>query len=198
LLVVSKKIKYQSFKSAADFRKWLSTHHRTRDELWLRFYKKDSGKPSVTYAEAVDEALCFGWIDGQVRKLDTLSWIQRYTPRRARSGWSKRNTEHAMRLIASKRMRAAGLAQIRQAQSDGRWSAAYDSPATAKPPADFLRALSKNLRAKAHFAKLGRAGIYSICYRLQTAKKPETRARRLAAIIGELADGEFPVGKKNS
>jgi len=194
---MSAKIKYQAFKSAAEFRKWLTVHHRTRDELWIRFYKKDSGQATVTYAQALDEALCYGWIDGHVRSLDERSWIHRFTPRRAKSGWSKRNTEHVARLIAAKKMRAAGLAQVEQAQADGRWSAAYDSPSTAKPPPDFLRALNKNPAAKTQFALLIKSELYSICYQIQTAKKPETRARRIGKIIDLLAQGKSPRAAKS-
>jgi len=117
------------FRSSSEFRKWLSANHRRSDRIWLRIFKKDSGEPTVTYAEALDEALCFGWIDGQKQRHDEVSWRQRFIPRRPKSGWSKINTQHAERLIQAGRMKAAGLAQIDAAKKDGRWTAAYDSQA---------------------------------------------------------------------
>ena len=127
-----------SFRSPSDFRKWLSANHRQSDGIWLRIFKKDSGEPTVTYAEALDEALCHGWIDGQKQSHDDLSWRQRFTPRRPKSGWSKINTRHAERLIKAGRMKAAGQAQIDAAKKDGRWTAAYDSFSKATFPEDFL------------------------------------------------------------
>lgn len=127
------------FKSAKEFKSWLSKNRATPDGIWIRFFRKDSGMPTITYAEALDEALCQGWIDAQANSYDSVSWIQRFLPRRAKSGWSKRNTLHAKRLIKEGRMRAAGLKQIEAAKKDGRWKGAYDSPRNAKPPADFLK-----------------------------------------------------------
>jgi uncharacterized protein YdeI (YjbR/CyaY-like superfamily) len=183
-------VKQLGFKTAAAFRAWLATNHDQCEGIWLRLFKKDSGRAAVTYAEALDEALCFGWIDGQVKSLDELSWIQRFTPRRARSGWSKLNTEHVERLTQAGLMRPAGLLAVAAAKADGRWHSAYDSPKNAKPPEDFLRALGKNKQAKAFFATLNRANVYAIVYRLQTAKKPETRARRMEMIFAMLGRGE--------
>jgi uncharacterized protein YdeI (YjbR/CyaY-like superfamily) len=179
-----------AFKSAADFRRWLAAGHQTVDGIWLRIFKKDSGQKTVTYAEALDEALCFGWIDGQKKSYDEHSFLQKFTPRRARSGWSKINTQHAERLIKAGKMTPAGLAAIEAAKADGRWHAAYDSPRNAAPPQDFLDALEKNKKAKAFFETLNRANLYAIVYRLQTAKKPETRARRLQNILAMLNRGE--------
>ena len=179
-----------SFRSASDFRKWLALNYRKSTGIWLRIYKKSSGEPSITYAEALDEALCYGWIDGQKQPHDELSWRQRFTPRRPRSGWSKRNTEHAERLIAAKLMKAAGQAEIDAARKDGRWTAAYDSPSKAAVPDDFLAALRKNKKALAFFESLNKANTYAIAYRLQTAKKPETRARRLEMILEMMRRGE--------
>jgi uncharacterized protein YdeI (YjbR/CyaY-like superfamily) len=179
-----------SFRSASEFRNWLAANHRESDGIWLRIFKKGAEKRSVTYAEALDEALCFGWIDGQKRPHDESSWLQRFTPRRARSGWSKRNTEHAERLILAARMKAAGQAEIDAAKKDGRWAAAYDSPSKATIPEDFLAALRKNKKAQAFFETLNKANLFAIAYRLQTAKKPETRARRMETILAMLARGE--------
>jgi len=165
-----------SFRSPSEFRKWLAANHRESDGIWLRIFKKDSQEPSVTYAEALDEALCFGWIDGQKQRHDDLSWRQRFTPRRSKSGWSKINTQHAERLIRERRMKAAGRKAIDAAKKDGRWTTAYDSPSKATIPEDFLAALRKNTKAKAFFESLNKANLYAIAYRLQTAKKPETRA----------------------
>jgi uncharacterized protein YdeI (YjbR/CyaY-like superfamily) len=179
-----------SFRSPSEFRKWLSANHRQSDGIWLRIFKKDSGESSVTYAEALDEALCVGWIDGQKQRHDEVSWRQRFTPRRPKSGWSKINTQHAERLIAAGRMKAAGQAQIDAAKKDGRWTAAYDSPSKATFPEDFLAALRRNKKAQAFFESLNKANRYAIAYRLQTAKKPETKQRRMEIILAMLARGE--------
>ena len=179
-----------SFRSAAEFRKWLAANHRQSDGIWLRIFKKDSGEPTVTYAEALDEALCFGWIDGQKQSHDEISWRQRFTPRRAKSGWSKINTQHAERLIQAGRMREAGMSQIDAARKDGRWTAAYDSPSKATFPEDFLAELRRDKKAKEFFDSLNKANRYAIAYRLQTAKKPETRQRRMEMILAMLARGE--------
>jgi uncharacterized protein YdeI (YjbR/CyaY-like superfamily) len=179
-----------SFKTAAEFRKWLAANHRKSDGIWLRIFKKDSGEPTVTYAEALDEALCHGWIDGLKQSHDEVSWRQRFTPRRPKSGWSKINTGHAERLIKTGRMKAAGQAQIDAAKKDGRWTAAYDSPSKSTVPEGFMAALSKNKKAKAFFESLNKANRYAIAYRLQTAKKPETRRRRMEMILAMLARGE--------
>ena len=183
-------MKQVAFKTAAAFRAWLEVNHGQCEGIWLRLFKKDSGQATVTYAEALDEALCFGWIDGQVKSLDELSWIQKFTPRRARSGWSKRNTEHVERLIRAGLMMPAGLLAVTAAKADGRWQTAYDSPKNARPPEDFLKALGKNKKAKAFFETLNRANVYAIVHRLQTAKKPETRARRMEMILARLGRGE--------
>src|SRR3974390_105787 len=159
-------MKTLSFQSSAEFRSWLEQNHVTAGGIWLRIFKKDSGKKSITYAEALDECLCFGWIDGQKKPCDERSWLQRMTPRRARSGWSNVNTQHVKRLIKTKRMTSKGLAAVEAAKADGRWQAAYDSPRNAAAPEDFLKALSKDKKAKAFFEKLNQANVYSIVYRL--------------------------------
>jgi len=181
---------HKAFHTAAKFRAWLEKNHEKSDGLWVRLFKKGTGEKSLSPTEALDEVLCFGWIDAQKRSLDERSWIQRYTPRRARSGWSKINTGHAERLIAEGRMTASGLKQIEAAKADGRWEAAYDSPRNAVPPEDFLKELHKHKKATAFFATLNRANIYAIVYRLQTAKKPETRERRMGVILDMLKKGE--------
>jgi uncharacterized protein YdeI (YjbR/CyaY-like superfamily) len=179
-----------SFASSRAFRTWLAKHHRQPDGIWLRIYKKDSGVATVTYAEALDHALCFGWIDGQEQPYDTQSWLQKFTPRRPKSGWSKINTRHAERLIKSGAMTPAGLKEVNAAKADGRWQAAYDSSSSATAPDDFIKALAKNKKAHTFFRTLNKANLYAITYRLQTAKNPETRAKRMRAIVERLARGE--------
>ena len=158
--------------------------------MWLRIYKKGSGTASVTYAEALDVALCYGWIDSHKRPKDTRSWLQRFGPRRARSVWSRLNTQHAERLIKAGRMKPAGLREVEAARKDDRWQRAYDSPGATVIPADFLKELSKNKKAKSFFEGLNKANTYAIAYRLQTAKKPETRERRMRSILAMMAKGE--------
>ena len=183
-------MKVISFKSASEFRAWLKSNHKQTEGIWLRMFKKDSGIESVNYSQALDQALCFGWIDGLKLPHDEKSWLQKFTPRKARSSWSKRNTEHVERLIKSGEMTAAGLGAVEAAKADGRWQQAYDSPGNAKPPADFLTALARNKKAKAFFESLNRANVYAIVYRLQTAKKPETREKRMKAILEMMRKGE--------
>lgn len=179
-----------AFESAADFRKWLAKNHASPDGLWLRIFKKDSGEVTVTYAEALDEALCYGWIDGQKKSLDSKSWIQRFTPRRARSIWSKINTGHAERLIREKRMRAPGMKQIEAAKADGRWQAAYASPKDHEVPADFVKALRQHPGALTFFKSLNRASTYAMAHRLATAVKPETRERRFKQFLEMMIAGK--------
>jgi uncharacterized protein YdeI (YjbR/CyaY-like superfamily) len=179
-----------SFPTQRDFRKWLSKNHSKVDGIWLQVFKKDSGVLSVSYAAALDEALCFGWIDGQKKPLDEKSWLQKFTPRRARSGWSKVNTQHAERLIQAKKMAAAGMAEIERAKADGRWDAAYDRFADSVIPDDFLAAVAKNKKAQAFFETLNKTNRFSISYRLQTAKREETRQKRINEIVAMLARGE--------
>ena|ERR687895_1678525 len=179
-----------SFQSAREWEEWLATNHASSVGIWLRFFKKGSGKPTVTHDEALDVALCYGWIDGQAKKYDELSWLHKFTPRRARSVWSRRNTEHVERLIKENRMKPPGLAEVEAAKADGRWTKAYDSPSKMTMPEDFLKELSKNKEAKAFFETLNKANIYAIAWRLQTAKKPQTREKRMKAILTMLAKGE--------
>jgi uncharacterized protein YdeI (YjbR/CyaY-like superfamily) len=183
-------LKTLTFKSSFEFRGWLEKNHAGSDGIWLRIFKKDSGKQSITYSEALEQSLCFGWIDGQKKPFDERSWIQKFTPRRPKSGWSKINTQHVERLVKMGQMTRAGLAAVEAAKADGRWQAAYDSPRNAGPPDDFLQALGKDKKAKAFFETLNKANVYAIVYRLQTAKKPETRERRSKMILEMLARGE--------
>jgi uncharacterized protein YdeI (YjbR/CyaY-like superfamily) len=183
-------MKIISFASSRDLRAWLAKNHSQSDGIWLRIYKKDAEVPTVTYAEALDQALCYGWIDGQKKPYDGQSWLQRFTPRRSKSRWSKKNTEHAERLIASGEMVPTGMKEVEAAKADGRWSAAYDAFGKAAVPEDFLKELFRHKKAHAFFKTLNKTNLYSIVYRLQTAKKPETRERRLRAIIEMLSRGE--------
>lgn len=180
----------KSFKSGRAFRAWLAKNHNRSDGILLRLYKKAAGVATVTYAEALDQALCYGWIDGQKLPGDAQSWLQKFLPRRPRSGWSRNNTRHAERLIEAGAMTAAGLKEIEAAKADGRWQKAYDAFGSATVPDDFLQRLAHNKKAKAFFATLNKTNLYSIVYRLQTAKKPETREKRMQAIIDKLARGE--------
>jgi uncharacterized protein YdeI (YjbR/CyaY-like superfamily) len=183
-------MKTLTFKSPLEFRSWLEKNHAGQDGIWLRIFKKASAEKSITYAEALDQALCYGWIDGQKQPHDEHSWLQKFTPRRAKSGWSKVNTAHVERLIKAGQMARAGLEAVEAAKADGRWQAAYDSPRNAAPPADFLKALDKDKKAKAFFETFNRANVYAIVYRLQTAKKPETREKRMKMILEMLERGE--------
>jgi uncharacterized protein YdeI (YjbR/CyaY-like superfamily) len=183
-------LKTLPFKSAAAFRKWLERNHASSKGIWLRIFKKDSGVQSITYPEALDQALCHGWIDGQKRGCDALSYLQKFTPRRPKSVWSRLNTNHVERLIKSDQMNAAGHKAVEAAKADGRWQAAYDSPSKAAPPEDFLKALDQDNAAKSFFATLNRTNIYSIVYRLQTAGNPALREKRMNAIVAMLARGE--------
>lgn len=184
------KLKIMSFASAPELRAWLAKNRGRSEGILLRIYKKESGLAGVSYAEALDQALCYGWIDGQKLPGDNQSWLQTFTPRRPRSGWSKKNTEHAERLIRAGAMTAAGRKEVDAAKADGRWQAAYDAFGSAVIPDDFLKDLAQNKKAKAFFATLNKTNLYSIAYRLQTAKKPKTREKRKRAIIEMLARGE--------
>jgi uncharacterized protein YdeI (YjbR/CyaY-like superfamily) len=178
------------FTSPSQWREWLEKHHTQTEGVWLKFYKKASGKESINYDEALDEALCYGWIDAVVNKYDEESYIQKFTPRRAKSMWSKRNREHIARLTKLGKMTKSGLQEVEKAKADGRWESAYDSPVNMVVPEDFLKKLAQNPKAKAFFDTLNKTNTYAICWRLQTAKKPETREKRMNAIIEMLAKGE--------
>ena len=178
------------FADQAAFRAWLSAHHDSERGLWLRIAKAASPLRSVNYAEALDVALCFGWIDGQKLSYDADSFLQKFTPRQKRSPWSKRNREHVERLVAAGEMQAAGLAAVEAARADGRWDRAYDSPGRATVPADLQAALDEHPEARAFFKTLKGANRYAILYRIQAAVKPETRARRIDQFVAMLEKGE--------
>ncbi|MEO8688758.1 MAG: YdeI/OmpD-associated family protein [Solirubrobacteraceae bacterium] len=178
------------FASAAAFEAWLAEQHAQSDGLWIRFAKKASGIPTVVYAEAVEASLRYGWIDGQVKGVDENYYVQRFTPRRARSRWSKINCGRAEALIARGAMEPAGLAEVERAKADGRWEAAYDAPSTATVPEDLRAALDADPRASAFFGTLDANNRYAILHRTQEAKKPETRARRIEKFVAMLSRGE--------
>src|SRR6266851_6541980 len=178
------------FKSKKDWALWLEKNHGKSAGLWLRLGKKDSGVRSVSYNEALDAALCHGWIDGQKRPENEKTWLQRFVPRSDRSLWSKINREKASALIASGEMKVAGLEAIENAKKNGRWEAAYDSPSGATVPGDLQAALDGNVKAKAFFEKLDRANQYAVLWRIQTVKKAETRERKIREFVGMLERGE--------
>ncbi|HKO74334.1 MAG TPA: YdeI/OmpD-associated family protein [Gaiellaceae bacterium] len=177
------------FATPADLEAWLDEHGEESDGIWLKFAKKGSGLRSVVYAEAVEIALCHGWIDGQAKRLDEEHYLQRFTPRRPRSKWSRINREKAERLIAEGRVRPAGLREIERAREDGRWDDAYAPPTTATVPDDFQQALDAEPRAREFFETLGSTKRYSFLYRIVDAKRPETRARRIAEYVDLLREG---------
>ena len=169
---------------------WLAKHHDRSSGVWLKLAKKDSGIASVTYQEALDVALCYGWIDGQKGSFDDQYWLQKFTSRGPKSIWSKINTEKAERLIASGEMKPAGLKAIESAKQDGRWDAAYSSQKNISIPDDFQAALDKNQKAKAFFGTLRSAERYSFLFRIQTAKKEKTREKRIQQFVEILEKGE--------
>jgi uncharacterized protein YdeI (YjbR/CyaY-like superfamily) len=173
-----------------DWQKWLDKNHAQQDGVWLKFAKKASGITTVNYAEALEEALCYGWIDSQAKSLDDKFYLQKFSPRRARSIWSKINVDKVEKLIAEGKMQPAGLAQIEAAKADGRWEAAYHSPANAVMSEDFSKALNKNKKAKEFYETLSKGNKYAILWRLQQAKRPETRARNIEKFIAMLAAGQ--------
>lgn len=179
-----------TFANRKDWERWLQANHLKAPGVWLQLAKKDSGTSTVTYAEAMEVALCYGWIDGQKQSHSAEAWRQKFTPRGRRSIWSKINREKALALIESGKMKPAGMAEVERARQDGRWEQAYDSPASAAVPPDLQIALNKNPKAKAFFATLERRNRYAILWRVQTAKKAETRARRIALFIEMLERGE--------
>ncbi len=178
------------FESQEAWEKWLAENHHASSGIWMRLAKKASGIPSITYAEAVESALCYGWIDGHKRPHSGTAWLQRFTPRRPRSMWSQINRDKALALIEAKRMKAAGLAEIERAKQDGRWEAAYGSPSALTTDPEFQKALNKNPRAKKFFKTISAANRYAILWRIQTAKKAETRERRIKEYVARLEKGE--------
>ena len=179
-----------AFRSQAAWAAWLARSHGTSTGVWLKLARKASGIVSVSHDEAVEAALCYGWIDGQADKFDAEHWLQRFTPRRAKSKWSKINCARATALIKTGRMKPAGLREVERAKADGRWAAAYDAPSAATIPEDLGRALKRNHKAHALFEALDSRNRYAILYRIQDAKRPETRARRIATFVQMLEDGK--------
>jgi uncharacterized protein YdeI (YjbR/CyaY-like superfamily) len=179
-----------AFASQAEWESWLDAQHTSSDGVWLKFAKKGSGVESVVYAEALEVALCYGWIDSQVKSLDERFYLQKFTPRRARSKWSRVNRDKIEELTKQGRMKPAGLAQVELARADGRWEAAYASPANIEVPDDLQAALDDNPKAAEFWAGLNKSNRFAILYQLQDAKKPETRARRLDKFLGMLERGE--------
>jgi uncharacterized protein YdeI (YjbR/CyaY-like superfamily) len=175
---------------AADWHAWLAAHHASATGARVMLTKRGAPPPRLSYAEALEAALSWGWIDGQKWAHDAHTWLQRFTPRRSRSAWSKINRSKAEALIAAGRMQPAGLAEVERARDDGRWAAAYDSSRTAQVPDDLAAALAANRTAQAFFAEIDAANRYAILYRVQTAKKPETRAARIATLVAMLGRHE--------
>jgi uncharacterized protein YdeI (YjbR/CyaY-like superfamily) len=178
------------FAEPADFEAWLEENHGESDGFWLKIAKKGSGETSIGYAEGLELALCFGWIDSQKRGLDESFFLQRFTPRRPRGRWSRINREKVEALIAAKAMRPAGMAEVEAAKADGRWEAAYEGARAAKVPDDLRCELDANEAAREFFATLDSSNRYAILYRLDEAKKPETRERRLRKFVAMLERGE--------
>jgi uncharacterized protein YdeI (YjbR/CyaY-like superfamily) len=180
-----------AFPTAADWEGWLADHHATSPGVWLKIAKKGAAAATVSYAQALDGALCYGWIDGQKGALDDAHWRQRFTPRRPGSRWSQANCARAEALLAAGRMRPAGLREVEQAKADGRWEAAYAGQRAAEVPDDLRQALAANPAAQAFFATLDRANRYAILYRVQDARKPETRAARITRFVAMCAEGRW-------
>jgi uncharacterized protein YdeI (YjbR/CyaY-like superfamily) len=178
------------FATPRTFEAWLRKHHATSDGAWLLIAKPGAPEPTLSYAQALECALCWGWIDGQKRGVDEHHWLQRFTPRRARSLWSKVNREKVAALVAAGRMQPPGQAEIDRAKADGRWDAAYDSARTSTIPDDLEAAFAAQPQARAFFATLDAANRYAVLWRVQTAKKPETRAKRIETLVVMLARGE--------
>ncbi len=190
----SKRIR--SFKDAAAFEVWLSKNHQSEPELWLKIHKKDSGLPSVTYAQALEVVLCWGWIDGLRKSFDELSFLQRYTPRKPKSIWSQVNREHVARLAAAGRMTEHGQRQVDAAKADGRWDAAYApirSASQASVPPDLRKAIDANSKAKATFASLDRTNLFALTFRLNNMKTAAGRAKKVITLVAMLARGEVIV-----
>jgi uncharacterized protein YdeI (YjbR/CyaY-like superfamily) len=186
-------------RDAAAWRTWLAKHHANPVGIWLVLAKKGTEKPtSLTYDQALEEALCHGWIDGQAGRRDEGTYRQRFTPRRRRSAWSKRNTGIAERLIAEDRMRPAGHAEVERAKADGRWEAAYAGPASMEVPTDLAEALAAEPKAQATFEGLNSQNRYAILYRIATAKRAETRARKIEQFVAMLARGETVYPQRRS
>ena len=181
-----------TFSSPKDLSCWLEANHSAENELWIKIFKKRTGISSVSWQDVVIETLCWGWIDGVKKSIDDKAYLQRITPRKARSNWSKKNTEHAERLIKEGRMKEPGLIQVRAAKADGRWEKAYAPASEMTVPKDFLAALERKPKAKIFFETLNKSSRYAIAYGLATAKKPETRQRRFEKFMDMLVREEKP------
>ena len=191
--------KIKAFRTGAAFAAWMKTNHARETEVWVKIHKKASGLPSVTNAEALDVALCWGWIDGIRKSFDDQSFLQRYSPRRPRSIWSQINRDHVARLVAAGRMTPHGQRQIDAARADGRWDAAYApmrSTTTATIPADLRAAIDASPRARATFSTLGRQNLFSLAFRTNNMKTAAGRARKIAALVDMLARGETIVPER--
>jgi uncharacterized protein YdeI (YjbR/CyaY-like superfamily) len=189
-LTVKPELPIMPFASREAWEAWLEEEHATSDGLWLKIAKKGSGIETVTFAEALDAALCYGWIDSQRGGFDERFFLQRFTPRRPRSKWSQVNREKVAKLMEAGRMRPAGLREVERAKADGRWDAAYEPQSAATVPEDLRLELEKNEGAREFFETLDRANRYAMLHRIQDAKKPETRARRIAQYVEMLAEGK--------
>jgi uncharacterized protein YdeI (YjbR/CyaY-like superfamily) len=193
--------KIKSFRTEAAFAAWMKANHARESEIWLKIHKKSSGLPTVTLAQALDVALCWGWIDGIRKSLDERSFLQRYTPRRARSIWSQINRDHVARLIAAGRMTPHGQRQVDAAKADGRWDAAYApirSTTHATIPKDLRAAIQANPRARQTFRTLGRMNLFALAFRTNNMKTPAGRAKKIAALVAMLARGETIVPERSA
>jgi uncharacterized protein YdeI (YjbR/CyaY-like superfamily) len=191
--IIPDKKKIKSFPTQAAFATWLSANHDRETELWLKIHKKDSGKPTITHAQALDVALCWGWIDGLRKGFDDSSFLQRFTPRKAKSVWSQINREHIARLTAAGLMTPHGQRQVDAAKADGRWDAAYApirSATQATIPADLRAAIDRNPRARKTFQSLGRLNLFALAFRTNNMKTPAGRAKKIATLVAMLARGE--------
>ena len=191
-MLIPDSAKIMTFESPGDLSKWLQANHTNESELWVKIFKKGSGVPSVTWNEVVIETLCWGWIDGVKKSLDDKAYLQRITPRKIRSNWSKKNTEHVERLIIAGRMEEPGLVHVRAAKADGRWENAYAPASEMQVPADFIAALENQPKAKQFYGTLSKSNRYAIAYGLETAKKAETRQRRFTKFMDMLVREERP------
>ena len=183
---------HHTFETPEQLNVWLQANHASETELWVRIFRKATGQPSVTWDDCVVAAIAWGWINGIRKSLDDTSFLQRLTPRRARSNWSQKNVQHAERLIQQGRMQAAGLAHVEAARNDGRWASAYAGSATMVMPEDFLAALQQDPAAHAFYATLKRQSLFTIYHRLQSAKWAETRQKRMEELLAKLGRGESP------
>jgi len=178
------------FASQKDWKDWLDKNRGQLDGVWLKYAKKDSGVTTINHSEAIDTALCYGWIDSQAKSLDDRFYLVKFTPRRPKGVWSRINVERVERLIAEGKMKPSGLAQVEAAKADGRWDAAYEGQSTARVPEDFQKALNKNKKAAEFFESLSKSNKYAFIWRLHHVKRPEARARNIEKYVEMLADGE--------